>query len=420
MSVWDIIVHEMFNGVVEMEMFNEVFYMLSLYMRCSTDELRWRAVIEIAQRKCVKYEAKCADLGYGFLPFSFSSFGELEKDAVIFVKQIRRFFVTQDIGARAAVHIFNRTSFAIARGQRCMYMMVMIIERSAVKCKLVQLKKDTTTISMHVIDGNLNYVCELTNVKSLINAAIRRSTASSVSMYSMSSSNSASSLALSSLVGLAVGNQIGLVCVYNFSSISKEASLHIVTTLGKMFARCLTTRVNGHDQPPLQIMQILCIPPRRSTRLTPPTPIPTVAKEIEKMVEGTKNVKNDEVVYYVLNNQNDPDTRLDPMSCKESPEVKIIADSFFDELQGRYGYLFRHLKTRFLARKKFNLLAQHLQEVMEEALPNMVDDHVKELTKTQVPLYVAEGLIMERKHNQSDVAKMIADAIQQEHESHQE
>nr|GEV07016.1 initiator tRNA phosphoribosyl transferase [Tanacetum cinerariifolium] len=40
-----------------------------------------RAVIEAAQRKCVKYEAKCADIGYGFLSFSFSSFGELEKNA---------------------------------------------------------------------------------------------------------------------------------------------------------------------------------------------------------------------------------------------------------------------------------------------------------------------------------------------------
>ncbi|GKD52212.1 hypothetical protein Tco_1281188 [Tanacetum coccineum] len=30
------------------------------------------------------YEANCADIGYGFLPFSFSSFGELKKDAVAF------------------------------------------------------------------------------------------------------------------------------------------------------------------------------------------------------------------------------------------------------------------------------------------------------------------------------------------------
>ncbi|GJW44289.1 hypothetical protein Tco_0073088 [Tanacetum coccineum] len=75
-----------------------------------------RAMIEAAQRKCVKYEAKCADIGYSFLPFSFSSFGELDKEAVTLLKRIRRFSVTQDITARAAVHIFNRIDFAIARG----------------------------------------------------------------------------------------------------------------------------------------------------------------------------------------------------------------------------------------------------------------------------------------------------------------
>ncbi|GKE54600.1 hypothetical protein Tco_1489756, partial [Tanacetum coccineum] len=42
------------------------------------------AVIQAAQRKRVKYEAKCADIvGYGFLSFSFSSFGELEQDACL-------------------------------------------------------------------------------------------------------------------------------------------------------------------------------------------------------------------------------------------------------------------------------------------------------------------------------------------------
>ncbi|GKE47265.1 hypothetical protein Tco_1478523 [Tanacetum coccineum] len=46
------------------------------------------AVIDAAHRKRVKYEAKCADIGYGFLPFSFSSLGELEKDAVTLLKRI--------------------------------------------------------------------------------------------------------------------------------------------------------------------------------------------------------------------------------------------------------------------------------------------------------------------------------------------
>ncbi|GKF13522.1 hypothetical protein Tco_0054984, partial [Tanacetum coccineum] len=75
-----------------------------------------RAVTEAAQRKRVKYEAKCTDIGYGFLPFSFSSFGELEKDAVTVLKRIRKFSMAQDIRARAAIHIFNRIGFAIAKG----------------------------------------------------------------------------------------------------------------------------------------------------------------------------------------------------------------------------------------------------------------------------------------------------------------
>ncbi|GJY38557.1 hypothetical protein Tco_0424921 [Tanacetum coccineum] len=110
----------------------------------------------------------------------------------------------------------------------------------------------------------------------------------------------------------------------------------------------------------------LRIPPRRSNRLTPPTPMPTaaeveemivqdtiqlsiaeqkshddlkakkneekvkehlIAEEIEKMVEGTENVENDEVVNYILKNQVVPGTRLDPRSYKESSEVEIIADA---------------------------------------------------------------------------------------------
>ncbi|GJZ60040.1 hypothetical protein Tco_0615856 [Tanacetum coccineum] len=91
--------------------------------------------------------------------------------------------------------------------------------------------------------------------------------------------------------------------------------------------------------------------------------------------------------------------------------------SFVDELQGGYKYLFKHLKTRFMPRNKFHELAQHLQEVMEESLPKMVDTRVKELTKTQVPIYVAQGIIMERQQSQADVENMIADAIQQECEN---
>ncbi|GKF32729.1 hypothetical protein Tco_0102527, partial [Tanacetum coccineum] len=75
-----------------------------------------RAVIDDAQRKRAKYMAKCAAIGYGFLPFSFFSLKELEDDAVTLMKRIRKFFMTQKIRARVAVHISNRISFAIAKG----------------------------------------------------------------------------------------------------------------------------------------------------------------------------------------------------------------------------------------------------------------------------------------------------------------
>ncbi|GJY76834.1 hypothetical protein Tco_0481950 [Tanacetum coccineum] len=67
-----------------------------------------RAVIDAAQRKRSKYMDRCAAIGYGFLPFSFSSLGELEADAgfKISLKALWKFSITQDIGARAAIHIF--------------------------------------------------------------------------------------------------------------------------------------------------------------------------------------------------------------------------------------------------------------------------------------------------------------------------
>ncbi|GKB79713.1 hypothetical protein Tco_0946608 [Tanacetum coccineum] len=92
-------------------------------------------------------------------------------------------------------------------------------------------------------------------------------------------------------------------------------------------------------------------------------------------------------------------------------------NSFFQELQGRYGYLFEHLSAKFMPRRKFNELAKNLEDIMMEALPKLVDDRIKVLLKKQVQLYVAEGLILEREKSQEDVAKMIAEAIQQECEN---
>ncbi|GJY27452.1 hypothetical protein Tco_0403219 [Tanacetum coccineum] len=157
----------------------------------------------------------------------------------------------------------------------------------------------------------------------------------------------------------------------------------------------------------------LYIPPRWSTRLTPPTPVPTIF-EVEEMIlqdtiqlsiteqKRTENVEEDVVDNSSLNSQNDPSTRLESESYKESLEVEIIyaeqpvnviekeEESAEDDYELR-----RRVKgneIRFMPRKKFHVLAQHLHEAMEDSLPNMVDDCVKEVTKTQVPIYVAKGL----------------------------
>ncbi|GKC76476.1 hypothetical protein Tco_1127250 [Tanacetum coccineum] len=75
-----------------------------------------RVVIDVAQHKLGKYMDKCAVIGYGFLPFSLSSLGELEADAVILLKRIQKFSMTRDIGVHAAVHIFNKIGFSFAKG----------------------------------------------------------------------------------------------------------------------------------------------------------------------------------------------------------------------------------------------------------------------------------------------------------------
>ncbi|GKE06563.1 hypothetical protein Tco_1398581, partial [Tanacetum coccineum] len=83
------------------------------------------------------------------------------------------------------------------------------------------------------------------------------------------------------------------------------------------------------------------IPLRLSNCHTPTTPIPT-ATEVEDMTvqyivqlsvaeqkshddleAEQNNVDEDEFVNFILNSKNDPDTRLDPGSYKESPEVEI-------------------------------------------------------------------------------------------------
>nr|GEX30076.1 retrovirus-related Pol polyprotein from transposon TNT 1-94 [Tanacetum cinerariifolium] len=55
------------------------------------------------------------------------------------------------------------------------------------------------------------------------------------------------------------------------------------------------------------------------------------------------------------------------------------------ELQGRYGYLFEHLRAKFMPRKLFVTVADHLHEAMADSLPTMIDKHIKEQIEKQAP-----------------------------------
>nr|GEU33813.1 hypothetical protein [Tanacetum cinerariifolium] len=114
----------------------------------------------------------------------------------------------------------------------------------------------------------------------------------------------------------------------------------------------------------------LRIPPRRSTRLTPPTPIRTAA-EVEGMIV------QDTIQLSIVEQKSRDD--LEAKQNEEKVKEHLIVEGIKKWWKERRIYLFGNLKikTRFLARKKFNVLAQHLQEVMEESLPNMVDSSVR-------------------------------------------
>ncbi|GKB77437.1 hypothetical protein Tco_0944332, partial [Tanacetum coccineum] len=129
---------------------------------------------------------------------------------------------------------------------------------------------------------------------------------------------------------------------------------------------------------------------RRSTCLTPPAPVPTVDKVDEMILQDTLQEEEITDEVYELKQREKgkiiEESRSTPFPTPiRSPRIHIDLVSSdteklqeLTEVQGRYTYLFEHLKARFLSRKSFDTLADHLQEVMVESLPTMVDMHIKE------------------------------------------
>ncbi|GJU47247.1 hypothetical protein Tco_1204513, partial [Tanacetum coccineum] len=90
--------------------------------------------------------------------------------------------------------------------------------------------------------------------------------------------------------------------------------------------------------------------------------------------------------------------------------------TFFHELQGRYGYLFAHLKKRFMLRKSSDQLANNLHDVMMETLPLLVKEKVmeqveKNTTKEETERLISKAILQERGRMQAHISSQIQNAI---------
>ncbi|GJX72268.1 hypothetical protein Tco_0309439 [Tanacetum coccineum] len=146
------------------------------------------------------------------------------------------------------------------------------------------------------------------------------------------------------------------------------------------------------------------------------------AEEIEKLVEDPENVDDSSPPRH--DDTSILDTRLEPRSDKESTEVEIVQekeeettmvdvtnivppvnvddekDEITDEVfelkrrvkgkNGQYGYLFAHLKKRFMPRASSDQLADNLHDVMMDTLPSLVKEKVTEQVKKEVPAQVRD------------------------------
>nr|GEY48137.1 helitron helicase-like domain-containing protein [Tanacetum cinerariifolium] len=77
--------------------------------------------------------------------------------------------------------------------------------------------------------------------------------------------------------------------------------------------------------------------------------------------------------------------------------------SFFQELHGHYGYLFEHLRAKFMPRKSFVTLADHLHEAMADSLTT--------ITKEEMENMIAKAILQECGNIQASIFSQIQQAI---------
>nr|GEV86438.1 hypothetical protein [Tanacetum cinerariifolium] len=181
------------------------------------------------------------------------------------------------------------------------------------------------------------------------------------------------------------------------------------------------------------------------------------SEEIEKMVEGREHVVDDSSIPR-NDEHNIPENRLEPESDKESLEVEftdvVIPVNVYDEEEeedeitdevyelkqrekgknveesriipsltpirssrihtdlvssdGRFRYLFQHLKARFMPQKSIGTLANHLHDAMAESL-TVTSGKAK--TKEEMEKMIAKAILQEHGNIQEQISLQIQQAI---------
>nr|GEW91878.1 protein altered xyloglucan 4 [Tanacetum cinerariifolium] len=72
----------------------------------------WIQALHNAMEKKRKYATKCADNGYKFIPFAFSTFGEFDKDALDTFSRIRSLSISHSNNVKSGAFILHRSNMA--------------------------------------------------------------------------------------------------------------------------------------------------------------------------------------------------------------------------------------------------------------------------------------------------------------------
>nr|GEX40407.1 retrovirus-related Pol polyprotein from transposon TNT 1-94 [Tanacetum cinerariifolium] len=158
-----------------------------------------------------------------------------------------------------------------------------------------------------------------------------------------------------------------------------------------------------------------CIPQRRSTCLTPPTLVPTVDKADEMILQDTlqvslakhKSREEQEARENVeLVNEHLASMEIEKMSPGVIRKVRREKGKIVEE--SRNTLFPTPIRSPRIYIDLVSLDTEKLQELthVKEQVPKQVRD--------QVPVYVTEGLILERQKNKEEMKKMIAKDILQE------